>query len=119
MALDGIPFVWFRRAASPGFYDVVAQAFEHAGVRPNVVQTVAGHVACASLVAAGVGASLVPRSMASLLPPGVQLRPLVDVELEAVAHALWRADEASPTVSGLLRFLRAARVSFGTTTREA
>lgn len=118
-ALDGMPFVWFRRAASPEFYDVVAHAFAVAGVRPNVVQTVASHVACASLVAAGAGASLVPSAMASLLPPGVQLRPLLDFEPNAVAHALWRADEASPAASGFLNFLRAARTNFGRTTRKA
>lgn len=118
-ALDGIPFIWFRRASSPSFYDNVAHAFEHAGVRPNIVQTVASHVACASLVAAGVGATLVPSSMASLLPPGVELRPLVDLEPGAVAHALWRADEASPALTGLLEFLRAARADVARTAREA
>ena len=118
-ALDGIPFVWFPRSLSPEFFDRVAGAFAHAGVRPKIVQTVPSHVACASLVAAGVGATLVPRSMASLLPPGVELRPLVDFEPQAVAYALWRADEASPTVSGLLKFLRAARADVRRTTREA
>ena len=117
--LHGIPFVWFRREASPEFYDSVADAFAVAGVRPNVVQTVSSHVACGSAVAAGVGASLVPASMASLLPPGVGLRPIVDFGARAIAHALWRADDSSPAVAALLKLLRAAAARRVATPREA
>jgi len=117
--LDGMPFVWFRREASPEFYDSVASAFAAAGVHLNVVQTVPSHVACGSAVAAGVGASLVPASMASLLPPGVQLRPIIDFGARAVARALWRADDSSPAVAALLKLLRAARDGAAATSREA
>jgi DNA-binding transcriptional LysR family regulator len=103
-----MPFVWFRREASPDFYDSVAHAFALAGVKPNVVQTVSSHVACGSAVAAGVGASIVPASMVTLLPPGVQVRPLVDFGARAMAHALWRADDSSPAVAALLKLLRTA-----------
>jgi DNA-binding transcriptional LysR family regulator len=117
--LEELPFIWFQREASPEFYDVVARAFAAAGVRPRVVQEVSSHVACGSLVAAGVGATLVPSSMAASLPAAVHVRPIQDLAAQAIMHAVWRADEASPAVTAFLRILRAARAQFATASREA
>lgn len=117
--LNDMPFVWFKRESSPEYFDSVERAFEKARVHPKVVKTVSSHVACGSIVAAGIGASLIPTFMASLLPPSVELRPIADFPARAVAKALWRADDSSPALAGLLHCLRAARDSAARKTLEA
>lgn len=117
--LNELPLVWFKREWSPEYFDSVARALDAAGVKPNVVKTVSSHIACGSLVAAGVGASLIPSFMASLLPPGLQLVPVVDFPAKAVAHALWRADDSSPALVALLNSLSAARSSQSARSLEA
>lgn len=119
-ALDGVPFVWFRREASPAFHDAVAAALRAAGARLRVAHEVPSHVACGSLVASGAGATLVPASMAATLPPAVSLVPVPDLGVRARVHAVWRSDRAAPAVADFLRALRAARAAAaGTDERSA
>lgn len=108
-ALDNLPLVWFRRQASPVFHDAVAAAFREAGVRMRVVREVASHVSCGSMVAAGVGATLVPASMAATLPPAVHTTAVLELPVQARVYALWPADRLAPAAAEMLRLLREIR----------
>ena len=99
----GEPFVLPERHDVPGLHAAVTTLFADAGVTPRVaqrgvwlIQTVLG------LVAAGIGLAVVPSSAATLRRRGVALRPLAEAAHRLELAAIWRRDDASPPLSGLL-----------------
>lgn len=101
---DGIPYVDFPRHYQPRLHDDIEAAFLQAGVQPKPVQEASTKLSTIALVAAGMGAALVPRSMRRLKHDGVVYRPfepeyaLPPVQLRLI----WRKGDASPL---LARFL--------------
>lgn len=71
-------FVLYRRRSGPGLYDGILAACRGAGFAPTVVQEAPRLPATLSLVAAGLGVSLVPASMRRLGVAGVAYRALLD-----------------------------------------
>ncbi len=69
-------FVLYRRPSGPGLYDAILAACRAAGFSPSVVQEAPRLPATLSLVAAGLGVSLVPASMRRLAVAGVAYRAL-------------------------------------------
>ncbi|QEI04764.1 LysR family transcriptional regulator [Pigmentiphaga aceris] len=69
-------FVLYRRPAGPGLYDALLAACKAAGFSPTVAQEAPRMTATMSLVAAGLGISIVPASMARLRGDGVVYRTL-------------------------------------------
>jgi len=91
------PIVLFPRDQAPGFHDLLTGRLAATGTYPEVVQYAPEMLTIIGLVAAGVGVSLVPASVARLALDGVTYRPLAgapDTELLAVT----RADDESPLV---------------------
>lgn len=70
------PFVLYRRAAGPGLYDAIVGACRAAGFSPRVEQEAPRVAATLNLVAAGLGVTLVPRSLAGLQAEAIAYRPL-------------------------------------------
>jgi DNA-binding transcriptional LysR family regulator len=80
-------FVLYRRPAGPGLYDAILVACRAAGFSPKVAQEAPRLTATLSLVAAGLGVSLVPASMRRLAGDGISYRALVDCHgLSAPLH---------------------------------
>ncbi|MBK1660271.1 LysR family transcriptional regulator [Paracraurococcus ruber] len=77
-ALAGEPFVLYRRQTGPGLYDTILAACREAGFTPEVAQEAPRLPATLSLVAAGLGVSVVPASMRRLAVAGVAYRALAD-----------------------------------------
>lgn len=97
------PFVLPERHDVPGLHAAVTALFADAGVTPRIaqrgvwlIQTVLG------LVAAGTGLAVVPSSAATLRRRGVILRPLTDAGPRLELAAIWRRDNASSPLTGLL-----------------
>jgi DNA-binding transcriptional LysR family regulator len=97
------PFVLPEQHDIPGIHAAVTAMFADAGIAPRVaqrgvwlVQTVLG------LVAAGVGLAVVPASVRVLQRRGVALRPVRDARQQVELAAVWREEEMSPTLGGLL-----------------
>jgi DNA-binding transcriptional LysR family regulator len=89
--------VLFPRQQAPGFHDLLIGRLAATGVSPQVVQYAPEMLTIIGLVAAGIGVSPVPASVAALALPGVEYRPLSgapDTELLAVT----RADDESALV---------------------
>jgi len=101
------PFLLYRRASGPGFYDAILSACHQAGFTPQVVQEAPRIVATLNLVAAGLGVSLVPESLGQLAMSGIVFRPLAaDARLRAPLNLACRAvDHSSPA----RHFVRMAR----------
>lgn len=89
------PLVLFPREQAPGFHDLLTGRLAATGTSPHVVQHAPEMLTIIGLVAAGIGVSPVPASVARLALDGVTYRSLSgapDTEL----LALTRAGDASP-----------------------
>ncbi|MUO79859.1 LysR family transcriptional regulator [Agrobacterium vitis] len=73
-ALAAETFVLYRRPLTQGLYDRIIAACQAAGFSPNVAQEAPKLVSTLSLVAAGLGLSIIPQSMARLETSGVAYR---------------------------------------------
>ncbi|WP_340120041.1 LysR family transcriptional regulator [Pelagibius sp. 7325] len=70
-------FVLYRRASGPGLHDAIVGACQAAGFTPRTEQEAPRITATLNLVAAGLGVTLVPQSLAVLQPEAIVYRPLV------------------------------------------
>ena len=100
-SLAAEPLVLFPREQAPGFHDLLTGRLAATGRSPHVVQYAPEMTTIIGLVAAGIGLSPVPASVAELGLEGVTYRPLTgapDTELLAVT----RAGDESPLVAAFL-----------------
>ncbi|HEX4260436.1 MAG TPA: LysR family transcriptional regulator [Acetobacteraceae bacterium] len=95
-------FVLTRRPDAPGMYQDVLQACRAAGFEPEVAAEVGRMLTNISLVAAGVGVSLVPASMRSIRLPGVRYRRLAGTDGPRAPLTVASADGAAEPVAANL-----------------
>jgi DNA-binding transcriptional LysR family regulator len=74
--LNGEDMVMYARNKAPSFRDQIAGMLERAGSKPKIVQEAGEMYTLVSLVAAGLGISLLPKSVELYRVPGVIIRPL-------------------------------------------
>ena len=100
-------FILYRRPSGPGLYDAIIAACSAAGFSPRIGQEAARLPSILSLVAAGLGVSVIPASMRRLETEGIAYRPFADTPLlVAPLHLAWRRDGGS---AALMRFVAAVR----------
>jgi len=93
------PFIIIARGRSASFYDQALSVCAAAGFAPRIVQEANELFTVISLVRAGLGVSLVPRSTALLRLPGVRFRDLTLPEAAwNIAMAWHRDSEDAPLV---------------------
>jgi len=105
-ALADEPWILFPRAIASRLYEVVMLACTGAGFSPRVVQEANKLSTIMSLIASGLGVSLVPQPLARLslgritcVPLGAQ-GPLLPLAL------MWRRQDANPTLVPFLEIVR-------------
>ncbi len=91
------PFVLYRRSSGPGLYDAITAACHGAGFSPRLEQEAPRIVATLNLVAAGLGVTLVPESLASMRMAGVRFRTLAgkDAPRAPIRLACRRTDHST------------------------
>lgn len=107
-AFAGEPFVMVPRDIAPGLYDIVTGLAARAGMTLNVAQEAIQMQTVVSLVSSGLGAAIVPASVANLGRRGVAYRELAD------AHPpldLWLAWPRGTLSAAAREFLALARHS--------
>jgi len=82
-SVAGEPFIIVARTRSASFYDHALSVCAAAGFAPRIVQEAGELFTVLSLVRAGLGVSLVPRSAALMRLPGVRFRELT------ISKAAW------------------------------
>lgn len=107
-ALADLPLIIFPRRFAPAFYDIIMRCFERAGVVPRIGQEARQMQTIVSLVSAGMGVALVPRSLRNLRRTGVVYRELVDAP-EIEVGLVRRAGEAPPVLRALFEVALAFR----------
>ena len=76
--LAGEPVVMIPREIAPGLYDMVSALAARAGIALNIAQEAIQMQTVVSLVSSGLGAAVVPASVANLGRRGVVYRELID-----------------------------------------
>jgi DNA-binding transcriptional LysR family regulator len=106
-ALAAETFILYRRPVGPGLHDAIIAACDRAGFSPRVGQETPRMLSTLSLVAAGLGVSLVPASMRRLQAEGVAYRRLdPSAGLTAPLNLAYRASEISAAVRGFVALVR-------------
>jgi DNA-binding transcriptional LysR family regulator len=103
LARDG--FILFPRVLAPGLHDLVIARCQRAGFVPQIAQEAVQMQTILGLVAAGLGVALVPACMAKLRRPDVAYVRLSGTGPQVETVAVWRADDRSPVLAGLLAHL--------------
>ncbi|MGY2290064.1 LysR family transcriptional regulator [Pseudomonas sp. SDO528_S397] len=99
-ALATESFVLYRRRVGLGLYDAILVACREAGFSPQVVQEAPRMTATLSLVAAGLGVSIVPASMQRLRGDGIVYRELTACKsLVAPLHLATRVGDGSAVLA--------------------
>src|SRR6266851_5162951 len=115
--LSGDTFILYRRPVGPGLYDAIIAACHGAGFSPLVGQEAPRILSTLSLVAAGLGVSLVPASLQRLRMDGVVFRRLASENRpKAPLNLAQRRGETSAVVR---RFVALVRRTAGELPREA
>lgn len=92
-SLAGESFIMTRRPSGPGLYDTIIAACHAAGFSPRVMQESSKNLSTLSLVAAGLGVSVIPASLTRVNAEGIAYLKLNDApELKAPLHLAYRED---------------------------
>ncbi|MEK1901357.1 MAG: LysR substrate-binding domain-containing protein, partial [Rhizobium sp.] len=108
----GESFVLFPREAGAGFFDDIIAACRRAGFEPRLGQSAPQITSIASLIAVGLGVSIVPADMAKINVPGVRY---IAIAGEAPAARLALAtprDERSSIIRNFIAQAIATQKSF-------
>jgi DNA-binding transcriptional LysR family regulator len=110
-ALAGPPLIAFERGAS--IRRMLDEAFERAGVTPEIGLEGNDLALVRSLVAQGIGLAIIPRSFAELPGPAIAVRPLAPPLRMTVALWWRRGRHLSPAARAFVEFARARRPATG------
>jgi len=106
-ALEEETFILYRRPLGPGLYDAIIAACQRAGYSPHIGQEAPRMLATLSLVAAGLGVTLIPASMRRMGIEGVAYRPLDHkAGLIAPLNLACRRGESAPAVRRFIALVR-------------
>jgi DNA-binding transcriptional LysR family regulator len=106
-ALVDETFILYRRRSGPGLYDAILSACATAGFSPRIGQETPRIVSTLSLVAAGLGISLVPESLQCMRMDGVAFRRLAGaVQPKAPLYLAARRGERSVAVRKFLELIK-------------
>ncbi len=90
--MAGEPFVTIPRQIAPRLYDIVAQLAAQAGIALNIAQEAIQMQTVVSLVSCGLGAAVVPASVANLGRRGVVYRELAARHPRLDVWLAWRKE---------------------------
>lgn len=104
-ALAGESFIQIPRHVAPGFYDQCIRICARAGFAPKIVQEARTTPTIVSLIAGGMGVSILPSSLMSLQRSGVVYRPLKTPAPTTDMAVIWRPADESPTLRSFLEII--------------
>jgi DNA-binding transcriptional LysR family regulator len=101
-ALAGEPFVLTPRYQGAGLRDKIVEHCRQAGFEPRVVQEAWLMQTTVSLVAGGIGVTLVPASLQNLQRAGVLYKYVEGLSPEIELGAVWRRGDPSAVLRAFL-----------------
>jgi len=100
------PFVFFPRDVGPAFYEELLDCCRVAGFEPRIVQEATQWSSVISLVSAGIGVSIGPASVSTLLKNSVVIRPVPRHRTEV--HLVGSSYRENPVSRHFVEILRQA-----------
>ena len=111
--LAGETFIIYARQLGPAFYEATMAACRKAGFSPRLGQEAPRITSALSLVAVGLGVTLVPACMQRVRMDGIAYRALKGVsQPKAVLNLASRRGDASPVVRNFVKLVRQAARNF-------
>lgn len=104
--LAGQPFILYPGRPRPSFADQMLAIFKRAGLAPSIVQEAHDIQTAIGLVAAGIGVTLVPASVARLRGEDVVYVPMGDADLRTPVFISYRNDDRSDLLRRFIAFAR-------------
>ncbi|MET3904294.1 LysR family transcriptional regulator [Paenarthrobacter sp. 4246] len=101
--LAGDPFITMPAAQGSTLREVTFAACAAAGFRPRIAQEVSDPYTALSLVAGGVGISLMPGSIAGIMPAGIVFLPLQGDDVLLISGLAWKPGSMSPAVRAAIQ----------------
>jgi DNA-binding transcriptional LysR family regulator len=100
-------FILYRRPLGPGLHDAIIAACQRAGFSPNIGQEAPRMLSTLSLVAAGLGVTLIPASMQRLGLQSLAYRRLdASAGLSAPLNLAYRRGETSAAAQRFMALVR-------------
>lgn len=96
--LNEVEFIWISRNSAPAWHDELIHCFFKAGFVPKPRITSADASSMLTLVAAGLGCTVVPESQATGKQDSVNFLELNDLDVVQHWEIVWRADNTSPLI---------------------
>ncbi|SMO94705.1 LysR family transcriptional regulator [Paracoccus laeviglucosivorans] len=107
--LRDVPLIVPDRRSRPHSHDLVFSLFERAGLEPRIVQNADEKQTMMNMVAAGIGAAIVPRWWSGLVPRGVRIVQLETPQnapsLRLPLHVVWPRDVRDPSRDAVVALL--------------
>jgi DNA-binding transcriptional LysR family regulator len=107
--LEGEPLVTVPRGIAPGLYDIVAGLVQRAGLSLSVAQEAIQMQTVVSLVSSGLGAAIVPASVANLGRRGVAYREIADPHPRLDLWLAWPRGALGPASQDFVALARRGR----------
>ena len=104
--LAGEPFLQVPRHVAPGFHDQSVSICTRAGFFPQIVQEARTTQTIVSLVAVGMGVSIVPASLRRLQRAGVVYRSIEGPAPTTELAVIWRNDDKNQALHRFLEIIR-------------
>jgi DNA-binding transcriptional LysR family regulator len=108
-SLCDTPLVVPDRRSRPHSHDLVLALFEQAGVEPCIIQNADEKQTMLNMVAAGIGAAIVPRWWSGLVPRDVQVCDLKlngdSARVKLPLHVVWPRDVRDPSRDAVIGIL--------------
>lgn len=99
------PFILSMVEKKASLYGAIINACNASGFIPNVVMTVPHILSILTLVAAGVGVSLVPASMRELSLPGIVFREMREQDIFIGLSVSWRVKNENPATRNFISLM--------------
>ena len=107
-SLARAPFILFPREVAPELHDAIVALCRKSGFAPRIGQEAIQMQTIVSLVAGGMGVSLVPASLEHMRRDGVVYRPLAERGPRVEIGLAWRVADDSPLTRAFVAEARAA-----------
>lgn len=107
--LQDLDFIWLPRAAAPAWHDRMIHCFFNAGFVPRTTVQGVDAASMLTLVAAGMGCTVLPEGARSRAPETVAFMTLSDLTLRQNWELVWRGDRCSSVLRRFIDVVSASR----------
>lgn len=111
--LQNLDFIWLPRTAAPAWHDRLIHCFFEADFIPRTTVQGVDAASMLTLVAAGMGCTVVPEGARRRAPETVAFMALSDLTLRQDWELVWRGDRCSSVLQRFIDVVAASRSKLG------